>query len=279
MEGSGQRRRAHRTGGAREPGPRADRSCRFAWSVRALAGIAHQPSVRGPGPAGPLGDAPGTPPGRTRDGQRDLASDRVVAAGLHVSAVGLRRVKRRDRSFSLSCGLSLAGTGSGTRVIGHATDPFAFDGRADLLLPRRRFAGVRGTGCFACRQDRVAGASGQRCPFPAALADAEAGREEGSGDAADVAGRSSRCSQPEARSHGREGKAGAAARGGNGMEEPAPVPDAGQALMAASGQAGCEWSSLAGERGGVAAPCSGGAQLLAWGQETGRKVLRWTAQA
>ena len=74
---------------------------------------------------------------------RHLAGNRPVAAGLHVPAVGLRRLQRRDRDFSLPRRLALAGAGGGARVIGHAADPFPFHGCTDLLLPRRWFAGVR----------------------------------------------------------------------------------------------------------------------------------------
>jgi hypothetical protein len=45
--------------------------------------------------------------------------------------------------FLSPVGLALAGAGSGARLVRHAADPFPFDGRADLLLPRRRLAGVR----------------------------------------------------------------------------------------------------------------------------------------
>ncbi len=174
VEGSGQPGRAHRLGGAGDTGPRAYGSRGAACPVRALASPAHQPGVCGSGPAGTLGDAARAPPRGARDRQHYLPGNRALAAGLHVSAIGVRGHKRRGRDFSFPRGLALAGAGSSTRLVGHTPDPYPLHGRADLLLPGKRLTGVRRA------DDRV-------CPcgdggFAAVLAGAEAKAKKGPGN-------------------------------------------------------------------------------------------------
>ena len=176
VEGAGQRRRAQRCPSQGDAGARAHRGCRFARSVRALAGIAHQPFVRGRGPAGAMGAAPGTAPGRARDSRRHLPGDRVISAGIHVFAVGLRRIERGNRNLSFPSGVPFASAGSGARLGRHAADPFAFDGCPDLLLPGRWLAGVR----------RAGGSPDSECRAPGTGC---GGNSEG-GDSAAAVGRS-----------------------------------------------------------------------------------------
>jgi hypothetical protein len=97
-----------------------------------------------------VGVAARAAPGGARHGRRHLAGDRPFVAGIHVPAIGLRCLKRRDRDLSLSYGVPFAGAGSGARPGRHATDPFPFDGCADVLLPGRRLARI-------CRAGRAAG--------------------------------------------------------------------------------------------------------------------------
>ena len=100
----------------------------------------------------------------------------LIAAGIHVSAVGLRRLERGDRDFSFPGGVAFAGAGSGARLGRHAADPFAFDGCPDVLLPGRWLAGVRRAGGS---RDGEYGAPGTGC----------GGHSEG-GDSAAAVGRS-----------------------------------------------------------------------------------------
>jgi hypothetical protein len=166
MEGSGQRRSTHRRRGPGSSGPRADRSGRAARPVRTLAGPAHQPGFRRSGPASQLGDAPRAPSRGAHDRKRHRAGDCSFAAGLHVPAIGVRGLERRDRDFSLPRCFALAGARGGARLVRHPADPFPFDGRPDLSLPGRRLAGVcraaspRGHRC-AARRDRFYGERGR----------------------------------------------------------------------------------------------------------------------
>ena len=114
-------------------------------------GLAHQPGVRGARASRRAGRcfayATAT---ALATASATCAGNRPVAAGLHVLAVGVRGLERRDRDLSLPRGLALAGAGSGARLVGHAADPFALHGRADLLLPGKRLAGVRRASHLLC---------------------------------------------------------------------------------------------------------------------------------
>jgi hypothetical protein len=97
-----------------------------------------------------MGTAARAAQGCTYHGSRHLTGDRAFLAGIHVPAIGIRRVERRDRDLSLSDGVPFAGAGSGARLSRHTTDPFAFHGCADILLPGRRLARI-------CRARRATG--------------------------------------------------------------------------------------------------------------------------
>jgi hypothetical protein len=141
--------------GPGDTGPRAYRGRGAARPVRAVAGAAHQPGVRCGGPTNWLGVDAGAAPRGVGHGQRHFPGNGDLAAGFHVPAVGLCRVERRDRDLSFSPGFSLAGAGSGARLVGDAADPFPFHGRADVPLHRGRFARVRGGGCAARGEERA----------------------------------------------------------------------------------------------------------------------------
>jgi hypothetical protein len=104
-----------------------------------------------------MGAAARTASGRARDGRRHLSGDCVIPAGIHVPAVGLRRLERGDRDLSFPGGVPFASAGSGARPGRHAADSFAFDGCPDLLLPGRRLTGVRRAGDYPDGKSRVPG--------------------------------------------------------------------------------------------------------------------------
>ncbi len=100
------------------------------------------------------------PSGRAPTQAAYLPGDRVISAGIHVFAVGLRRLERGNRNFSFPGGVPFASAGSGARLGRHAADPFAFDGCPDVLLPGRWLAGVRRAGGS---RDSEYGAPGTGC--------------------------------------------------------------------------------------------------------------------
>ena len=145
-----------------------------------MARIAHRPGVRRAWPAGALGAAPGQASRRARDCRRDRAGHGPVVAGLDLPAVGVRRHQRGDRNLSLSPGLALTGAGSGEGFVRHAADSIVVDGRADVLLPRRRLARIRGSRGAERRRRATARDPSGECSR-AAKANAGAARAQGSG--------------------------------------------------------------------------------------------------
>jgi hypothetical protein len=102
-----------------------------------------------------MGAVAGTAPRSPDHGRRHWAGHCLVLAGFHVFAVGVRRLRRRDRDFPFPGCVPLADSGSGARLVGYAADPFTFDGCADVLLPGKRLARVRRGGCARGGQGRI----------------------------------------------------------------------------------------------------------------------------
>ena len=170
---------AERSRGTGNPGPGTYGSRRSARPERALARLAYCAGVPGDGPAGSLGAASGETPRRTCNRRLDRTGHGPIAAGFDLPAVGVRRHQRADRDLSLSPGLALASTGGGERFVRYAANSIVIDGRADVLLPRRRFAGICRIRRGRSRADIAARTTRGR-HFRTAKADTRAARPQGS---------------------------------------------------------------------------------------------------